>query len=51
MDKKLENYEQPTITDHGDLTELTAGQHTPLTKLDATYVSGTYKSQLTWSNP
>ena len=28
MEKKISAYEAPTIEDHGDLTELTAGTHT-----------------------
>jgi hypothetical protein len=43
-------YSKPEITDHGSLTELTAGQSSG-TQLDATFKTGTPTTQLTFSTP
>jgi hypothetical protein len=43
-------YTKPEITDHGSLTELTAGSSAGK-ELDATFTRGTPTSQLTFSGP
>jgi hypothetical protein len=43
------DFERPRITDHGDLTQLTAAQVNG-NSLDATFPVGTPASQLTFSN-
>lgn len=47
---KTPEYTTPEITDHGSLTELTAGLGSG-THLDATFVTGTKKTKLTFSGP
>ena len=43
-------YTKPEISDHGDLTDLTAGLHVG-TSLDATFPVHTPKTQLRFSTP
>jgi hypothetical protein len=45
-----ERYSKPVITDHGDLTELTAGLKSGAS-LDASYNIHTPKSKLTFTTP
>jgi hypothetical protein len=47
---KNSEYTKPAITDHGSLTELTAGFGSG-THLDATFPTGTKKTKLTFSGP
>jgi hypothetical protein len=42
------NYEKPAVTDHGKLTDLTAGQ-TDGERLDRNFPVGTLKRDLTFS--
>lgn len=42
-------YETPTLTVVGTFEELTQGNSSPVTKLDAAYPSSTPFPQLTWS--
>jgi hypothetical protein len=50
MEKKITEYEAPTIQDHGDLTELTAGKSKG-TALDAAFPAGTPFADLTFTTP
>ena len=50
MDKKIDQYEAPSISDHGDLTELTAGKTTG-SALDATFPAGTPFEDITLTTP
>jgi hypothetical protein len=50
MEKKITEYEAPSIQDHGDLAELTAGTHTG-EFTDAEFPVNTPKGQLTFTTP
>lgn len=50
MENQIEQYVAPSIKDHGDLAELTAGTHTG-DNLDATFPVGTPKGQLLFTTP
>ena len=47
-DRAVATYEQPTVVDYGDLTELTAGKATGRF-LDASFPAGTQFGDLTFS--
>lgn len=50
MEKKIDQYEAPSISDHGDLTELTAGKNHGAA-LDATFPVGTPYGDITLTTP
>lgn len=50
MDKMIKEYETPSIKDHGDLAELTAGK-TGGTELDATFPEHTPIGDVTLTTP
>lgn len=50
MEKKITEYEAPSIKDHGDLAELTAGTHTG-EFTDANFPVTTPKGDLTFTTP
>lgn len=50
MEKDTPKYETPTIEDHGDLADLTAGLHEG-ESTDAAFTIHTPKKELTFSTP